>query len=327
MKVGIFVDLRNPPGWRRPWDRFYEQSIDSVVQAEQLGADSVWLTEHHLFEDGYLPQPLVFAAALAARTSRIRIGTAVLLALLRHPLHIAEEAALVDLISGGRVELGLGPGYVISESEAFGVDISRRFDDTDRAALDIRRLLDGGFVRPQPLQRPFPLWLGYQGPRNARRAGRLGAGLLTLDRRCLVPYFEGLEEGGYSRESGRMAGVVNLIVSDDPEAAWMTLAPYYAHQLDTYAAAHALGRGSSPEPVEIGRLRRRGPAGGGSGLSVMTPDDAVSHIRELTAGLPAEHVYFWSSIAGMPDGLANRHRELVFTRVAPALRQATDGTR
>ena len=90
--------------------------------AERLGADSVWLSEHHLFEDGYLPQPLTMAAAIAARTKRIRIGTAVLLAALRPAVQIAEEAAIVDLVSGGRLVLGFGAGYVPREFEAYGAE-------------------------------------------------------------------------------------------------------------------------------------------------------------------------------------------------------------
>src|SRR3954447_12944960 len=121
MKVGIYLDLRNPPQWRRGWQELYAQKLDRVVEAERLGLESVWLSEHHLFADGYLPQPLVFAAALAARTRRLRIGTAVLLAPLRTAIDVAEQAAVVDQLSGGRLELGLGAGYRVPEFAAYGV--------------------------------------------------------------------------------------------------------------------------------------------------------------------------------------------------------------
>jgi hypothetical protein len=86
-----------------------------VQNAESAGADSVWLSEHHFFDDGYLPQPMTLAAAIASRTQRLRIGTAVLIAPLRSAVQIAEEAAIVDLVSGGRFELGLGAGYRVPE--------------------------------------------------------------------------------------------------------------------------------------------------------------------------------------------------------------------
>ena len=176
------------------------------MEAERLGAGAAWFTEHHGFPDGYLPQPLVLAAATAARTSRLRVGTAVLLAPLRHPRHIAEEAALVDLVSGGRLELGIGAGYAAGEFEAFGADLGGRFRATEGAATEIARLLAAGEVSPAPVQDPLPLWLGYRGPRGARRAGRLGAGLLSLDRRLLAPYRAGLAEGGHDPDADARMG-------------------------------------------------------------------------------------------------------------------------
>src|SRR5690349_4941501 len=110
MKVGIYFDLRNPGG-QRPWPDVYGSALETIEEAERLGADSVWLTEHHQFDDGYLPQPLVFAAAVAARTRRVRIGTAVVLAPLKPAVELAEQAAIVDILSSGRLELGLGAGY------------------------------------------------------------------------------------------------------------------------------------------------------------------------------------------------------------------------
>jgi len=107
MRVGLTFDLRNPPPWRRPWPLVYGHALKLIAEAERLGADSVWTTEHHFFEDGYLPQPLTFCAAAAARTSRVRLGTAILIAPLRPAVQIAEEAAIVDLISDGRLEWGL----------------------------------------------------------------------------------------------------------------------------------------------------------------------------------------------------------------------------
>jgi alkanesulfonate monooxygenase SsuD/methylene tetrahydromethanopterin reductase-like flavin-dependent oxidoreductase (luciferase family) len=107
MKVAIYFDLRNPGGWERPWPALYRDALDLIVEAEQLGIDSVWFSEHHFFPDGYLPQPLTMAAAVAARTTRVGIGTAILVAPLHHPLELAEQAAVVDILSDGRLTIGL----------------------------------------------------------------------------------------------------------------------------------------------------------------------------------------------------------------------------
>ena len=114
---------------------------------------------------------MTFLAAVAARTSRVRLGTAVVLAPLHNAVEIAEQAAMVDLISGGRLDLGLGTGYRVPEYELFGADLRRRYAQTDAKAKEVRRLLSPGGVTPHPVQAEVPIWMGYQGPKGARRAG------------------------------------------------------------------------------------------------------------------------------------------------------------
>ncbi len=322
MQIGLFLDLRNPAQWGRPWSEHYARTLDSIVSAEAMGLDAVWFTEHHQFDDGYLPQPLTFLAAVAARTSRITLGTAVLLAALRPAPLVAEEAAIVDQISGGRLQLGIGAGYSPREYALYGKDLAERYALTDAAVAEIRRLLDDGIVTPPPAQRPFPLWLGYQGPKGARRAGRLGVGLLSLDRSLLEPYREGLVEGGHDPAIARTGGMLDIIVADDPEAALARIAPHYAHQLNTYRHATVAGSDApAPREITVDKLLS-GSDGNGSipGLRVLTPDAAIDAIRVATEGAPVEHVYLWGSVAAMPDDLADRHIELLCTRVAPALR-------
>lgn len=322
MKLGLFFDIRNPEPWARPWPDVYARTLEVVAEAERLGAAAVWFTEHHLFDDGYLPQPLTFLAAVAARTSRISLGTAVLLAALRPAPLVAEEVALVDQISGGRVILGIGAGYSPREYALYGKDLSKRYGLTDAAVREIRRLLDDGIVTPPAAQNPFPIWLGYQGPQGAARAGRLGVGLLSLDRSLLEPYRAGLVEGGHDPASARTGGMLDIVVADDPEAALERILPHYAHQLNTYRHAGVAGSGApDPKPIPVEKLAAGVSAPGQiPGLRVLTPADAVTAIREATDGAPVEHVYLWASVAGMPDDLVDRHVELLFTQVAPELR-------
>ena len=185
----------------------------------------------------------------------------------------------------------------------------------------MRRLLDDGGVTPPPAQRPFPIWLGYQGPQGARRAGRLGVGLLSLDRALLEPYREGLAEGGHDPASARTGGMLDVIVADDPPAAIERILPHYAHQLNSYRRAHVAGSGA-PEPREVPVEKLRAgidTEGSMPGLRVLSPDDAVVAIREATDGSPVQHVYLWASVAGMPDEIVQRHVELLCREVVPAL--------
>ena len=320
MKVGLFFDLRNPDPWAMPWPDVFARNLELVERAEQGGLGSVWFTEHHLFADGYLPQPLTFLAAVAARTRTITIGTAVLLAALRPAPLVAEEAAVVDQISGGRLQLGIGAGYSPREYELYDRDLSKRYGLTDAAVAEIRRLLDDGVVTPPPAQRPFPLWLGYQGPQGARRAGRLGVGLLSLDRQLLHPYREGLVEGGHDPASARTGGMLDIVVADDPEATLERILPHFLHQANTYAECAVAGTGVEPRVLTAEKAMSRSRAPGQiPGLRVLTPDDAATAIREATAGAPVEHVYLWASVAGMPGDVVDRHVELLCTRVAPAV--------
>lgn len=319
MRVGLLFDCRNPPPWRRPWNEHYARTLELIEEAERLGAHTVWLTEHHFFEDGYLPQPLTFAAAVAARTSRVRIGTGILLPLLRSAIQVAEEAAIVDLVSGGRLELGFGTGYRIPEFQAFGASMDRRLDQGDDRVREIRRLWDGT-VSPPPIQEPIPIWLGYSGPKGARRAGRLGAGIFAGCQPELVdPYQAGLRESGFKADAGRMAGAINVVLADDPEKSWAQFAPHLSYMWDTYRHYMVEGSGRpEPAPIDPEAWRQPGPRGEAPRFQMLTVTDAVPFIRSQTIGLPVEENVIWGTVAGMPDGMAERHIELVCKELIPA---------
>jgi alkanesulfonate monooxygenase SsuD/methylene tetrahydromethanopterin reductase-like flavin-dependent oxidoreductase (luciferase family) len=321
--LGLFVDLRRLDSSGRSPAAHVSRTLELLVGAESLGCEAVWLTEHHGFSDGYLSQPLVLAAALAARTQRMRLGTAVVLAALRHPRHLAEEAAMVDLIAGGRLELGLGAGYAQAEYDAFGVDMARRFDQTDRVALEVRRLLASGEITPGPAQQPLPIWLGYQGPKGAARAGRAGMGLLSLDRSLVEPYRAGLAESGRDWSQARMGGLVEIIVADDPEQAAERLLPHWLHQQNTYRALRRKPDGSPLSPIQADRARETLQQTGRLGsLQVLDAEGAIAEMRERLSGLPAEYAYAWMSLADMPDDLTERHLELWCGPVRQSLENA-----
>ncbi|WP_238015184.1 LLM class flavin-dependent oxidoreductase [Dactylosporangium sp. AC04546] len=319
MKLGIYLDMRNPAPWRTAWVDLYRSTLDLVVDAERRGAQAVWLTEHHGFEDGYLSQPLAFAAALATRTRSMRIGTAVLLAPLRHALHIAEEAALVDVLSDGRLELGLGAGYVRAEFEAFGVDEARRYELTEATVRRVRELLAGAMT-PSPVQQSVPIWLGYQGPLGARRAGRLGVGLLSLDRDLYPHYLQGRADAGVPG-AGRVGGVVNVLLARDPEQAAEQVLPHLAYHLNSYRQAIAAGRQTrQPRRLDVDELRREFRTTGAiRGYRILDDRQAVRELIGAIDGLPVEHLLFWCRIGGMPDTLVAEHLELLFGPVRTEL--------
>src|SRR5579883_2591092 len=103
VRFGFTMDLRNPEAWHRPWPELYAEHLDFIGWAETLGFDGVWLAEHHGIADGFPPSPFVIGAAIAARTKTLRIATAVALAPFYHPVRLAEDTAVLDALSNGRL--------------------------------------------------------------------------------------------------------------------------------------------------------------------------------------------------------------------------------
>jgi hypothetical protein len=126
IQVGICLGFQNPLQWRIPWPRLYQECLELVDAAEALGFDEVWLSEHHFVDDGYCPSLLPVAAAIAARTKRVRIGTKVMLLPFHDPVRLAEDAAVVDVLSNGRLDLGLAAGYRPAEFAGFCIHPSER---------------------------------------------------------------------------------------------------------------------------------------------------------------------------------------------------------
>lgn len=142
MKLGLRFDMR-APDIGAPAEELYAAAIDQCQWADALGFDAVHVAEHHGTEDGYLPSSLVFCAAVAARTKYVRLQPSALLITLHHPLRLAEDLAVLDIISGGRVAIVAGMGYLEREFEMLGVDYARRAEIFEENLEVIRTALKG----------------------------------------------------------------------------------------------------------------------------------------------------------------------------------------
>ena len=320
IEVGVYFDLRNPAQWAQNPSRLYGFTLEMCEEAERLGASSAWFSEHHLFDDGYLTSPLTMAAAAAARTRRIRLGTAILIAPLHHPAEIAEQSVVVDILSDGRLDLGLGTGYRVPEFELFDASLTARYKQTDDTVRRLRELWGPDGVRPRPVQDPVPVWLGYQGPQGARRAGMLGAPLLSANAGLWEPYAAGLAEAGHPASAGVMAGGIQGWVSDDPERDWPMVSEHLAHQLDSYRRHMVEGTDAPPpKPVDVERLVQSGRDGPLGSFMYGTPEVVADQIRDYTAGAPVQTVFLWASIGGMAEADVARNVQTICTRLAPLL--------
>jgi len=196
IRFGLWYDFRNPAQWRQPTDRLYREILDQIAWGENNGFDDVWLSEHNFIEDGYLPSILPVAAAIAARTKRIRIVSGVLLMPFHNPVRLAEDIATVDVISGGRFELGVGVGFKCEEFEGFGVPFKERGARTSQSLDIIRRALTGETVTfkseffdfhnikvmPEPIQSLIRR-SGWAASRRRRYAARCALAMASRCRR------------------------------------------------------------------------------------------------------------------------------------------------
>ncbi len=180
-RIGFFSYL----GGNEDPARLLRETIETFRVAEELGFDSVWVAQHHfLSRVGTLPSPLPFLAAVAERTSRIHLGTAVVILPAEQPVRLVEDASVVDLLSGGRLELGVGSGTDPSVFRALGVDPDQRVPRMVDGLTTLTRALDGDpLPTGERVHPPAPglrerLWQGVYLPERARQAAQLGIHLL-----------------------------------------------------------------------------------------------------------------------------------------------------
>lgn len=337
MKFGVWYHLRNPDRWHQPPAELYARTLDQIVAAEALGFDSVWTSEHHFIDDSYLPSTLLFLAAVAARTSRMRLGTLILLLPLHHPLRVAEDAAVLDLISGGRLDLGVAAGYRVEEFDVFGVPHRERGRRMDEALAILQGAWgDGPFsfdgptyhydavnVTPKPLQRPGPpIWMGGQSRAAIRRAARFGCHLLpssTTEFDIVATYHAALREFGRDPSQYRIKCFRPLFCTTDPERAWYELKEHFLYQHNCYRRWYReAGDSAAPELTDPDQLSRES-------YIVGTPDQCVAAIRALNAELPFEEFIFWTHPPGFPVDRATESLDLFARAVVPQLRESEHG--
>jgi probable F420-dependent oxidoreductase len=336
--LGLFTG-QIPPGSDRTFRQEYHDIVELSRLAETLGFDSAWVSEHHGSSDGYLPSLLPVVAALAAATDRMRLGTGVLLTPFHHPLRLAEDAAVVDQLSGGRLILGLGLGWRQEEFRMFGVPYSERLRRTTETVEILRRAwtgerfsyegkifrFDDVLVTPPPARgNGPPIYLGGHVEAAVRRAGRLGDGYIR-SRSGLDAAQAGLR---WAEEGARAAGknpdelgfalLQNAFVWDD-ENAWDVVRDGVAHQLGVYpawaAGADTPGRPLMITPPDEETLSQATPAGDRHAVV-----RALRPIIDAFAGRDEFHLVVRLHYPGMDFATAARAVELFGTEVLPALK-------
>lgn len=332
LTFGYLYDFRNPPQWRRPWSELYAEILDFIAWSETAGFDGAWVPEHHGAEDGYMPAPLVTLGAVAARTRTIKIGSAIALAPLYHPVRFAEECAVLDILSGGRAEMALAIGYRRRETDAYGVDFSARGRRFDEFLQIVQRLWAGervsfegkhyavkdASIMPPPPRGRVPLYIGGFADKALERVAKFADGYFGNEEVC-DQYVEKLREQGKDPETARIRiqGLFTM-VAKDPEKAMHELAPYFHHVNNTYGVWLAEDKASGLtdgvlKPMTVDQFKASGI------LRILTPGEAIDAFKAMQARIPVEH-FMMMLPPGLPPSQFIPYAEVFANEVIPAFR-------
>jgi len=290
IQTTISFDMRSP-AFAAPTKDLYAAALEMAAYADQIGVDRIGLMEHHGSDDGYLPQPFVLGGGIAAVTKKITILLGAVILPLHDPVKIAEQIAILDLMSSGRLNVIFGAGYVRFEFAMFGASLHDRSRLLDEGIETILRALRGEkfeangrpvYVRPLPVQKPEDIVLVGGGvAASAKRAARFGVGFGPM-RADLIPIYEeeclklGREPGKYARPCHRLPGIIML--SEDPDRTWSLLEPHAFHVVSEYAkwAAQEENTNSPFKGLTtLEALRKSGM------FAVWTPDQLIANADKV----------------------------------------------
>lgn len=326
MKFGLFYQLPCAPA--QEVARRYQETIEQIVYGEALGFDAVWLAELHfnpLFS--VMPAPLLLAAALAQRTTRIRLGTAVLLLPLHHPLRIAEEAAVVDLLSEGRLELGVGRGMITIHFQGFNVPLDESRGRFEEALVIIQQAwtretcsFDGRFfqvpaaaVVPKPLQKPHPpLRIAANSPETAVFAGEQGYSVFVaapihpgrkLPEQVAV-YRQALHTAGHPENSEDVAIAFPVYVADSVAQVRHEVETSFLNYFRAISRQARLGeRDNSAKYDYLRQIRRRVEAITWEQIEPMaiygSPASCIAKIEEVHTQCQMDQLICWFNPGGL----------------------------
>lgn len=328
---GLWYDFRQKVPFSQDYESFYRECLDEIVEGEALGFSDVWLSEHHFVDDGYLASPLTVAAGIAGRTTRIGIGTNILLLPMHNPLRVAEDAAAVDLVSGGRFTLGVAAGYIPHEFEAFGASMKNRPSLMEEGIEILRRALEEGRTghegkrwsfrdlpfEPRP-KRGVPIYVGAVNEPAIDRAARLGDGFLTGpgDPAWLRDtYRQSLASHGRNPDDYPFNVSTAVFVHEDSDYAKRIQTEHLAYRESRYAEwATPLGQ-EPPKPMRPGDFNPDEQAAG-------TPDEVAEKLIELHGRAPYDHLCFWGRPPTATHEEALSSMRLFAREVAPRVREA-----
>jgi len=328
MRFGVYYDFRNPTQWPRQYEVFYQEVLEQVRIAEELGFAQAWISEHHFCSDGYTPSPMVWATALGMATERMRVGTNLMVLPLHEPVRIAEDAATVSLITGGRFDLGVGGGYREHEFAAFGRDMRHRPSLMEEGVEVIRRAWAGQpldfegrrfhypdvAVGPRPEHLPN-LFMGGMSKPAIDRVARIADGFLATVDEHHAMYVEALERLGKDPRQGRIIAGKWGVIAEDPEREWDRIGEHVLYQMNDYISQGAFGPEMTALETPDEALER--------GLyQLWDGPSAVSEFVRMATECPQiEQFKLWTLLPGEPVAGSTARLQYMATDVMPQVNE------
>ena len=314
---------------------YYEESLEEVTRAEALGFDSVWMEEHHSVANHYWPSPLTVLAGFATRTSRVTLGTDIAVGAFHHPVRLAEDVAMLDVMSGGRVTLGVAIGYKPDEFALYGVPLEKRGARFEEQVAIMKGLWTGervsfqgayytveGRLEPAPVQKPHPpLWIGGWGDITLRRAATLADNWIpgpTADLRRLLQgkkqFLENRAAAGRTQAITEWPLTRDVIIADtDREARALAEAHIMVAYRREYAGGWRHPFIDASIATDLDKLMEDRFIIGG-------PDQCIAKIRRFVEAYGMTHLICRTFFPGMPHAHIMRELELLAKEVMPAFR-------
>lgn len=325
MRVHMRLNLQSP-NWGKPLSEVYSAGLEMAQWVDQEGFDAIRIGEHHGTEDNWCPSIMVLGSAVAAVTSRITVNLSAVLLPLHDPLMVAEDLAVLDILSGGRLDVVVAAGYNAAEFEMFGVDRSKRGSLMEEGVRVLRQAwtgeefeYQGRSVRVTP--RPMtpggpPLILGGSSGAAAKRAVRLGMDYFPLNVEAYEVFQEERLASGLPRAKEYSRGGPHLIhVTEDVDAAWEILAPHFLLEAGNYARWSSTDTPNSGPTGTIAPTIEELRAGGK--YVVVTPDEAIDLVQTF---LPDTIITLHPLVAGLDPEVGWASLHLFAERVLPVIR-------
>jgi alkanesulfonate monooxygenase SsuD/methylene tetrahydromethanopterin reductase-like flavin-dependent oxidoreductase (luciferase family) len=323
VELNLRYDM-NSPDFGAPHPAMYRTAIDQAAWADRLGFNQVFLAEHHGAEHGYCPSPMVLAGSIFGVTRQILVHLSALVVTLHDPLRLAEDLAVLDNISDGRIVFTAGMGYRPHEFEMFGRDMTTRLTIMNEAMDTLKKAwtgepfeYQGRMVRvtPRPVQRGGPkIYMGGSTEKSAVRAAKAGYQFFPGHPDLFELYKTERAAAGFpAPEPLLKPGASFLYVSDDPDRDWPLIGPHVSYATNTYADwAKERGGGETRYKAAVSLDELRGMPN----IKVLTPSACFDYIKSLG---PESQVTFHALLGGLDPEISWKSLRLFEREVHPRL--------